>query len=105
MNDFNEALATVARVFLLKHMDQYLADDQRLLELCSAHLVTMFNLDESKASQITAREFLPLRRDVTEVFADISSSTSSTVVLVDPRSGQAVAIPVAELARLYFKSG
>lgn len=93
--DYQQTLQQAAAMFLGRHQAQHLGNDQALFSRAVAHLVDSFACTQATAENLVARAYGELRSGGERRYMDVSNSTSSMAMLVDPESGICHAVPVA----------
>ena len=90
-----DVLKAAALAFLERHHSEHLSNDQMLFDRAVQHLVNDFDLLTSKAEQIVSLALTDLHAIRDRQRLDVSSSTDTHSVIVDPFTGIAWAIPVS----------
>lgn len=98
--NYRETLDSSARAYLQRHEAKFLGAEQQLFNLGVAFLMNSHNADKAMAENTVARAFGELSRVDGRRFLDMSASTGSTAVIVDPVSGISHAVPVALICQL-----
>ncbi|EZQ18974.1 hypothetical protein CF98_00335 [Halopseudomonas bauzanensis] len=93
--EYQALLQEAAALFLARHQAQHLGNDQILFCRAVAHLVDSFSTSQATAENIVARAYGDMRANGDHRYMDVSNSTSSLALLVDPRTGICHAVPVA----------
>lgn len=95
VKDYQDTLQQAAAMFIRRHQAQHLGADQVLFSRAVAHLVESFCVTQATAENLVARAYGELKADGDPRMLDVSNSTSSLAMLVDPRSGICHAVPVS----------
>ncbi|BAP41314.1 putative uncharacterized protein [Pseudomonas sp. StFLB209] len=93
--DFQDTLKAAALQFLQRHHAEHLTYDYHLADRAAIYLVTNFNLLDTTAERIVAlavNDLIALR-DRQRV--DLTRSTSTHTIIIDPETGTTWSIPAA----------
>lgn len=97
--NYRETLDAAALAYLQRHQTEHLGDE-KLFERSVAHLVTCLGADRALAENTVARVLDQLQTSVELRYLDLSASTCSLVVIVDPISGITHSVPLYHICQL-----
>lgn len=92
---YQDVVKAAALAFLERHHSEHLSNDRMLFDRAVGHLVNDFDLLTSKAEQIVSSALNDLHAIRDRQRLDVTSSTDTHSVIVDPSTGIAWAIPVS----------
>lgn len=93
--EYQDVLKAAALAFLERHQCEHLGDDQQLFDRAVQHLVTDYDVLTTTAEKLVhlACSDMSAIRDRQRL--DMTSSTSTHTVIIDPATGNAWAVPVS----------
>ncbi|CAD5378991.1 conserved hypothetical protein [Pseudomonas sp. OF001] len=98
--NYRETLDAAALGYLQRHQAQHLANEQHLFNLAVAYLMACYGAAKVLAENTVARVVSELRSGGERCFLDVSASTCTTAVIVDPASGISHSVPLHLICQL-----
>lgn len=92
---YQDFLKAAALTFLERHQSEHLSNDQKLFDRTVQHLVNDFDVLTCRAEKVVSLAVADLHSIRDRQRLDVTSSTDTHSVIVDPFTGIAWAIPVS----------
>lgn len=92
--NYRETLDLVARFYLCRHQAEHLADSEQLFVRAVQHLQAGYGADRAMAENTVGRAMSQIQASDERRYLDLSASTASTAVIVDPLTGIAHSVPL-----------
>lgn len=94
-SDYQDLLKAAALRFILRHQCEHLGDDAKLFDRTVINLVNDHDVLTQTAEKITNLAMIDASGIRDRKQLDVTSSTATHSIIVDPETGEAWAIPVS----------